>query len=76
MEPRDASTPFVLQQMRCLRPAAVADHLDISISSVRRLIHAGQLDTIRIGSSIRVTESSVEKLLKTGTRRARRRDKQ
>ena len=60
---------------RCLRIAAVAEILDLSVSSVRRLIRDGRLDAVRIGASVRVTESSLDALLKTGTQRSKRRAK-
>ena len=63
------------QPRRCHRIAAVGDVLDISPSSVRRLIQAGQLDVVHINSSVRVTEASLERLLSTGRRRPRRRGK-
>ena len=57
---------------QCLRIASVAECLEISISSVRRLIRGGQLQAVQIGASVRVTEESLEHLLSAGKRRSRR----
>jgi excisionase family DNA binding protein len=53
---------------RCRRISAVAEHLDISVSSVRRLIRDGRLEAIRIGSSLRVTDASLNRLINAGRR--------
>jgi excisionase family DNA binding protein len=71
----DGSSAITLQRNQCLRISGVADILDISISSVRRLIRDGQLESIRIGSSVRVPEVSLERLLNAGRRRSRRKSK-
>jgi excisionase family DNA binding protein len=63
------------QRSQCLRIAGVAELLDISISSVRRLIRDGQLESIRIGASVRVPEASLERLISAGRRRSRREGK-
>lgn len=63
------------QPRRCHRIAAVAEVLDISPSSVRRLIRDGQLEAIRIGASVRVSATSLERLLSNGTRRSKRKGK-
>lgn len=54
---------------------AVADGLDTSPNSVRRLIRNGELEVIYIGASVRITDRSYRRLLKTGTRRPRTRGK-
>lgn len=41
---------------------AVAEHFDISPSTVRRLIADGQIPATRIGGQIRVPVSALEKL--------------
>jgi excisionase family DNA binding protein len=71
----DGRVATARQQSQCLRIAGVAELLDISISSVRRLIRDGQLEAIRIGSSVRVPEVSLERLLNAGRRRSRRKAK-
>jgi excisionase family DNA binding protein len=64
----DDDAPPPAPRNQCLRIPAVAEQLDISISSVRRLIRDRQLEAIRIGSSVRVPESSVDRLLESGRR--------
>lgn len=70
----DVGTPIPRNQ--CRRISAVAELLDISISSVRRLIRGGQLRAVHIGVSVRVTETSLEALLKAGKQQTRRRRNQ
>jgi excisionase family DNA binding protein len=57
------------------RISHVAETLDMSISTIRRLIRDGQLDSIRIGSLVRVPASSLEAFLKAGKQHSRRRGK-
>jgi excisionase family DNA binding protein len=54
-----------------MRISLVAELLDLSVSSVRRLIRDGRLDAIRIGAAVRVTEGSVDRLLSAGRRHSR-----
>lgn len=72
---RETGAPITVRRRRCHRIPAVAEDLDTSPSSVRRLIREGHLEAIYIGSSVRVTDESLEALLKTGTRRRRPRGK-
>ena len=58
---------------RCHSIPAVADTIEVSPSSVRRLIRDGVLETIYIGASVRVTDESLERLIQAGTRRSSRR---
>lgn len=58
----DASAPIPRNQ--CWRISVVAELLDISVSSVRRLIRDGRLGAVHIGASLRVTEHSLAALLK------------
>jgi excisionase family DNA binding protein len=60
------------QRTRCLRILTVAQDLDVSVSSVRRLIRNGELEAVRIGNSVRVTEVGLDRLLKAGRHRYRR----
>jgi excisionase family DNA binding protein len=53
----------------------VAEFLDISISTVRRLIRNGELKAIRIGASVRITEASLDRLLNAGRPRSTPRGK-
>jgi excisionase family DNA binding protein len=62
---------YPARRNQCLRIVTVAEVLDISVSSVRRLIRKGKLSVVYIGSSLRVSEQSLETLLKSGTRRLR-----
>ena len=68
----DAAAPATLVR-RCLRISIVAEELDVSVSTVRRLIADGKLVSIRIGSTVRVTEASLDALLRGGARPSRRR---
>jgi excisionase family DNA binding protein len=68
----DDDAPAPTPRNQCRRITAVADVLDISVSSVRRLIRDGQLEAIRIGASVRVTEASLDRLLSAGRRRSKR----
>jgi hypothetical protein len=58
---------------RCHSILAVAETIEVSPSSVRRLIRDKVLETIYIGASVRVTDESLERLIQAGTRRSRRR---
>ena len=68
----DDGLPAAAHPRQCLRIPTVAELLDVSPSTVRRLIRDGRLEAIRIGSSVRVTEASVGHLLDAGRRRYRR----
>jgi len=67
----DQGAPAATRRNQCLRIASVADVLDISVSSIRRLIRDGKLAAVYIGTSLRVPEQSLEALLKAGARRSR-----
>ena len=72
-EPEDGDGPTAAAHRRqCLRIPTVAELLDVSPSTVRRLIRDGRLEAISIGSSVRVIETSVERLINAGRRRYRR----
>jgi hypothetical protein len=60
---------------RLHRAAHVADWLDTSISTVRRLVRLGKLDSVYIGASLRITDGSVRALANAGTRRSKPRGK-
>jgi hypothetical protein len=61
--------------VRLHRPSYVADWLDTSISTVRRLVRVGKLEAVYIGASLRITDSSVRGLARSGTRRSKPRGK-
>ena len=63
------------RRRQCLRIPTVAELLDVSPSSVRRLIRNGELEAIEIGGSVRVIDASVDRLIDAGRRRYRRRAK-
>lgn len=66
------AAPRENRSLRLHRPAHVAECLDISLSTVRRLMRDGELEVVHIGGSVRITETSLKALLKDGRRRAKR----
>ncbi len=56
-------------------PQHAADLLDTSISSVRRLVRLGELEAVYLLTSLRITDRSVQRVAKNGTRRTRSRAK-
>ena len=48
---------------RLLSVAAVADRLDVSTKTVRRWIAAGELRIHRLGRSVRIGETDLQKFL-------------
>ena len=46
-----------------LNVAEVATYLQVSIRTVRRLIASGELEVIRIGRAVRVSEAALNTLL-------------
>jgi excisionase family DNA binding protein len=71
----DEDPPAPIVRNQCRRISAVAELLDISVSSVRRLIRDGRLAAVYIGTSLRVPEQGLEALLKAGARRSKGRGK-
>ena len=65
-------TTTTAHRKRCLRIPAVAELLDVSPSTVRRLIRNDELEAIQIGNSVRVSDVSVDRLINAGRRRYRR----
>lgn len=51
---------------RFLTVAEVAERLSVSVQTVRRLVHAGQLPAVRVGQQIRVPETNLNRLPKVG----------
>jgi len=49
---------------RLLRPDQVADELNISKRTAQRLIKAGHFEALKVGGSLRVTESSLRKYIR------------
>jgi excisionase family DNA binding protein len=52
-----------------LRLAAVAEQLDCSHMTVRRLIARGELTAVRVGRALRVTEESLAQFVRRGGQR-------
>jgi excisionase family DNA binding protein len=65
--------PAVSQDLH--RIPEVAAGLDVSMSTVRRLVHYGHLEGILIGKSLRITDRSYRRLIEHGTSRRRPRGK-
>jgi excisionase family DNA binding protein len=49
-----------------LRVKAAAQKLDISVSQAYNLINRGELESVRVGQSIRVPARALERILATG----------
>lgn len=64
-----------LPPLRLHRPSHVAEWLDTSLSTVRRLVREGLLEAVYVGASLRVTDRSYRYVVKHGTRRSRPRGK-
>ena len=50
--------------IKLLRPDQTADRLNVSKYTVYRLINAGEFTTLKVGGSLRVVESSVDRYIK------------
>ena len=59
------STERQLAEVRFLTVAEVAAIMRVSKMTVYRLVHAGDLPTVRVGRSFRVPEDEVHKYLRT-----------
>ena len=57
---------------RFLTVAEVANDLKVCKMTVYRLIHAGELEAMKVGKMFRITEHSLTRYLKGGGREARR----
>lgn len=67
---RDFQTAATAARAELLRITAVADTLDISVRSVRRLSERGQLPApIRLGSAVRWRRADLDEFLAKGGRR-------
>ena len=53
------------QQIKILRPDQAADRLNVSKRTVYRLIQAGHFVCLKVGGSVRITEPSVEKYIRS-----------
>jgi excisionase family DNA binding protein len=53
------------QRGRFLTVAEVATSLRVSTMTVYRLIHAGELASLRVGKSYRITQADVDRYLAT-----------
>ncbi len=49
-----------------LRVPQASNELAISVRSTWRLISSGQLDTVHIGRSVRITRESIDRFIKRG----------
>jgi hypothetical protein len=61
--------------VRLHRPSNIADWLDTSLSTVRRLARAGILEAVYVNASMRITDRSYRRVAKQGTQRSRPRGK-
>jgi excisionase family DNA binding protein len=52
--------------------AKAAEQLDVSRDTVRRLLAAGELRAVRIGTSVRVPRADVDRLVARGQARTRK----
>ena len=64
--------PLPTRQHRLLKVRTVSEMTDLSISTVRRLLKTGSLREIKIGKSVRITETSVLELIEAGCLRGGR----
>jgi excisionase family DNA binding protein len=57
-----------------MRPAEVAERLDVSVATIYRLVDRGELRAIRLGGGpsarLRIAPAELERFLDNGTRRA------
>ena len=67
---RAALRPATPLEDRLLLPAEVADRLRVSLRTVRRLVAVGAIRGVRVGTRVRLNESSVRGFLVS--RRTRR----
>jgi excisionase family DNA binding protein len=58
MKPRDDATA-----LRFMTVAEVADYLHVSLATVHRLAHHGQIPAFRIGRGYRFDRDAIEKLV-------------
>ena len=54
---------------RLLTASEVADILHVSLRTVRRLIASHELETVRIGRSVRVEDSTLQAFIARGARK-------
>lgn len=64
---RRNTTPTYPVVAALLTTKQVADALAISATSVRRLAAAGQLETVKLGGSVRFRVGEIEELVRRGT---------
>ena len=57
--PSEQSDKVDLPQVQFLTVAEVAARMQVSKMTVYRLVHAGELEAVRVGRSFRVPESAV-----------------
>jgi len=63
MAPLNPARPIDTTTRPLLTAERVADHLQLSIRSVRRLIAAGELPSVKIGRLIRVMPAALDAFL-------------
>ena len=59
------------RSVRLHRPTHVAEGLDVSLSTVRRLVREGILEAVYVGASMRISDRSYRYVAKHGTRRSK-----
>jgi excisionase family DNA binding protein len=59
----------VTEPVRLLTKAQAAERLALSLRTVEKLIHDGELRTVRFGRSVRVTETALARLVTSRERR-------
>ena len=61
-----------MSQDQLLTLQQVADRLQVSMSTVRRLIDAGKLKTVRIGRNLRVRPDDLKTYIETNVEEAKK----
>lgn len=63
---QDATSAGLAHPQALLRLRDVASRLDLSLSSVRRLIRNGKLPVVKLNTAVRVRERDLEMLIQGG----------
>ena len=67
---QDVTNSGVTRRQSLLRLRDVAARLDLSLSSVRRLIRDRKLPVVKLNAAVRVRERDLESLIQGGLRRS------
>ena len=51
-----------------LSPKEAADYLNVTVSKVRKDIHQGAIETVRIGRCVRIRKEFLDELIRKNTR--------